>query len=352
MKVRACSCSGISSAKAKKTSGNFPGKIGEVFCPHFGFHRFNAVFAKIFSCMGDEFARQIFVIEDKGISPAYSKFAAATHGLRDSIGDTPDDIMHLHSPFFVESPYRTFKSHSIRDDIGPPLPYELANCHNSGNKGIGIPADDLLQGHYDMRCDKDGVNGCLRHCAMSSFPFHGNKEFIRRSHEHARSESSLTGNKEGENMLAYHKIGFRVLHDPGLDHLDCAPGIRLLGRLEKKFNRSAELFFQPAKDLCGAQQAGHMHIMTTCMHDTRIYRFIADFICFINRQRIHIGPESQACRLRLAALNDPDDPESAHIILKGNTIFPEPGSNEIHRVFFLFRQFRMPVNMTADVYDF
>ena len=106
--------------------------------------------------------------------------------------------------------------------------------------------------------------------------------------------------------MPYDFLDLEALHQPVLHH-GLATGAALLGGLEDDDSGAGEIacLREVARR---AQQHRGMAVMTAGMHLARHGRLVGEVVCFLDRQRVHVGAQpDDACALACRApANDAD----------------------------------------------
>src|SRR5699024_2108055 len=87
------------------------------------------------------------------------------------------------------------------------------------------------------------------------------------------------------------KYRFDSIQATSLNHWFCPAWSVFLCMLMDKYDGSRQLFLIFFKDSGNSNQCGCMTIMTTSMHNSRVFRFVRDVIFLLDRQRTKICPQ-------------------------------------------------------------
>src|SRR5262249_8287935 len=152
-------------------------------------------------------------------------------------------------------------------------------------------------------------------------PLDLNRDAVCGRHERARPQRELPDRKTGIIVHAVDFFDAEAVHQPILDHR-LAAGAALLGRLENH-DRSACEVARLGKILRGAEQHRGMTVVTAGMHLTRHRRLVRYLGGLLDRQRIHVGAQSDATSASLAPADHADNagaPDSRHHLVAAEAL--------------------------------
>jgi len=112
-----------------------------------------------------------------------------------------------------------------------------------------------------------GSVGPVRQSAVAAGTLHGQHEPVRRGHDGPCHGPERADGKAGPAVQREGRIGAGLdVEKPLLDHQP-APALLLLGRLEHEAHAAGKMCRKAVKDPRGAEEHGHMPIVTAGMRD-------------------------------------------------------------------------------------
>ncbi len=149
-------------------------------------------------------------------------------------------------------------------------------------------------------------------------------------------------------MHAEHRIAREALEQAVVDHA-LRSRAAFLGWLEDQVHGPVE--GPGLRQITGGrQQHRRMAIMAAGMHLSRMRRTMRELVQFLDRQRVHVGAQTDRARGR-AVTQCPDHARAAQPAGDCDAPFGELGGHQVRRTIFLKAQFGMGVDVAPDLLD-
>ena len=182
---------------------------------------------------------------------------------------------------------------------------EARDRDDAGIERIDIARGDGLQGDHDLRADDHRVDALMRHRPVAALAFDGDGDFIGRRHDRALAQPERADRKRRHVVHAVDFLDAELVHEPVVDHRHGARAA-LFGGLKDDDGVAGEVAGL-RQALRRAEQHRGMAVMAAGVHLAGGFGPIGEIGLFLDRQRVHVGPQADRARARsLRAANDAD----------------------------------------------
>jgi len=187
----------------------------------------------------------------------------------------------------IERPDGSFHHHKIWYDIRCLSTLNHADGHHDRIAGVGLSWNRLINQGDELSRHRDGVNGIMRSCTVTTFAAHFNRKVLAECRLRPRHDANVSDRK----------IGINVKGKDGLHALDGALGNHFGGTAAgflRRLKNASPANGQPAGPMerqSGSKQNGGMGIVAAGVHHTVVPGAKGNLIRFSNRQSINIGTQ-------------------------------------------------------------
>ena len=110
-------------------------------------------------------------------------------------------------------------------------------------------------------------------------------------HHGAGAETDDTDRQRLEHVQPERGVDRGIAQHPGLDHRQGAAGAGLLGRLEAELDRAGELVVALQQQARRGEEDRGVAVVAAGVHHAGVLRAVLDLVFFLDRQRVHVGPQ-------------------------------------------------------------